>query len=107
MAVSSNKRIKSVVRFNPNPAPVSTEQLPDYLFNELNRLGEIIFNQNLFRLEPTHVAPGTTTIGVFKDKPRAGDIRYADGSDWNPGGTGEGIYAYLDNSGSPDWVKLG
>ena len=107
MAVSSNKRIKSVVRFNPNPAPVATEQLPDYLFNELNRLGEIIFNQNLFRLEPTHVAPGTTTIGVFKDKPRAGDIRYADGSDWNPGGTGEGIYAYLDNSGSPDWVKLG
>ena len=107
MAVSSNKRIKSVVRFNPNPAPVTAEQLPDYLFNELNRLGEIIFNQNLFRLEPTHVAPGTTTIGVFKDKPRAGDIRYADGSDWNPGGTGEGIYAYLDNSGSPDWVKLG
>ena len=107
MAVSSNKKIKSVVRFNPNPAPVATEQLPDYLFNELNRLGEIIFNQNLFRLEPTHVAPGTTTIGVFKDKPRAGDIRYADGSDWNPGGTGEGIYAYLDNSGSPDWVKLG
>jgi hypothetical protein len=107
MAVSSNKRIKSVVRFNPNPAPVTPEQLPDYLFNELNRLGEIIFNQNLFRLEPTHVAPGTTTIGVFKDKPRAGDIRYADGSDWNPGGTGEGIYAYLDNSGSPDWVKLG
>ena len=104
MAVSSNKRIKSVVRFNPNPAPVATEQLPDYLFNELNRLGEIIFNQNLFRLEPTHVAPGTTTIGVFKDKPRAGDIRYADGSDWNPGGTGEGIYFF---NSSEAWVKLG
>ena len=104
MAVSSNKRIKSVVRFNPNPAPVTPEQLPDYLFNELNRLGEIIFNQNLFRLEPTHVAPGTTTIGVLKDKPRAGDIRYADGSDWNPGGTGEGIYFY---NSSDAWVKLG
>ena len=81
MAVSSNKKIKSVVRFNPNPAPVATEQLPDYLFNELNRLGEII-----------------------KDKPRAGDIRYADGSDWNPGGTGEGIYFY---NSSAAWVKLG
>ena len=104
MALSSNKRIKSVVRFNPNPAPVATEQLPDYLFNELNRLGEIIFNQNLFRLEPTHVEPGSTTIGVFKDKPRAGDIRYADGSDWNPGGTGEGIYFY---NSSAAWVKLG
>ena len=104
MAVSSNKRIKSVVRFNPNPAPVAPEQLPDYLFNELNRLGEIIFNQNLFRLEPTHVAPGTTIIGVLKDKPRAGDIRYADGSDWNPGGTGEGIYFF---NSSDAWVKLG
>ena len=104
MAVSSNKKIKSVVRFNPNPAPVATEQLPDYLFNEMNRLGEIIFNQNLFRLEPTHVAPGTTTIGVLKDTPRAGDIRYADGSDWNPGGTGEGIY-FFDSSDA--WVKLG
>ena len=107
MANASSKNVKSVNRWSPNPAPSAPEQLPDYLFNELNRLGEIIFNQNLFRLEPTHVAPGTTTIGVFKDKPRAGDIRYADGSDWNPGGTGEGIYAYLDNSGSPDWVKLG
>ena len=104
MAVSSNKKIKSVVRFNPNPAPVTPEQLPDYLFNELNRLGEIIFNQYLFRLEPTHVAPGTTTIGVLKDKPRAGDIRYADGSDWNPGGTGEGIYFF---NSSEAWVKLG
>ena len=109
MAVTSNKRIKSLFKFNPNPAPVSTEQLPDYLFNELNRLGEIIFNQNLFRLEPTHVAPGTTTVGVFKDKPRAGEIRYASGNaagdgSWDPGGTGEGIYFY-NSSGS--WVKLG
>ena len=107
MAVASSKLVKSVVRYNPNPAPVEVEQLPDYLFNELNRLGEIIFNQNLLRLDPTAVAPGTTTIGVLKDKPRVGDIRYADGTNWSPGGTGEGIYAYLDNSGSPDWVKLG
>jgi len=41
---------------------------------------------------------------VFKDKPRAGDIRYADGSDWNPGGTGEGIYFF---NSSDAWVKLG
>ena len=104
MAVSANKKIKSVTRFNPNPAPVAIEQLPDYLFNELNRLGEVLFNQSVMRLEPTYVAPGTTVIGVFKDKPRAGDIRYADGSDWNPGGTGEGIY-FLNAAES--WVKLG
>ena len=77
--------IKSVVRFNPNPAPVSQEQLPDYLFNELNRLGDIHLNQSLFRLEPTYVQP---------TKPRIGDIKYADGTEWDPGGTGEGIYLF-------------
>ena len=102
MAVSANKKIKSVTRFNPNPATVSVEQLPDYLFNELNRLGEVLFNQAVMRLEPTNVAPGTL-IGVFKDKPRSGDIRYADGTNWNPG-SGEGIY-FLNAAES--WVKLG
>ena len=86
--------IKSVVRFNPNPAPVAQEQLPDYLFNELNRLGAILLNQSLFRLEPTYVAP---------TKPRIGDIKYADGTQWDPGGTGEGIYLF--NSSSA-WTKL-
>ena len=104
MANAPSKNFKSVNRWSPNPAPVKPEDLPDYLFNELNRLGEIIFNQNLLRLEPTNIAPGTTTIGVLKDKPRAGDIRYADGTNWNPGGTGEGIYFY---DGSAAWVKLG
>ena len=106
MAVAPSKIIKSVVRYNPKPAPVEVDQRPDYLFSELNRLGDIIFNQNLLRLEPTAVAPGTTTIGVLKDKPRAGDIRYADGQSpgWNPGSAGEGIYFY-NSSGA--WVKLG
>jgi hypothetical protein len=35
-------------------------------------------------------------------KPRNGDVRYADGTNWNPGGTGEGIYAYTDDA----WAKL-
>ena len=87
--------IKSVVRFNPNPAPVSQEQLPDYLFNELNRFGDIVFNLDTFRLQQTNVAP---------EKVRDGDIRYADGSDWNPGATGEGIYFY--NETTAAWVKL-
>ena len=97
------KAIKSVKRWSPNPAPVAPEQLPDYLFNELNRLGDIIFNVDMLQLSQTNVAPGDEPR---KAKPRQGDIRYADGVNWNPGGTGEGIYAYLDNDGSPDWVKL-
>jgi len=92
MALSANKKIKSVNRWSPNPAPVQPQQLPDYLFSELNKLGDVVFNLDTFRLESTHVEPV---------KSRDGDIRYADGTDWNPSG-GEGIYAYFNNT----WNKL-
>ena len=95
MANAPSKDFKSVNRWSPNPAPVNPEALPDYLVSELNRLGDILFNLDTFRLEPTNVAP---------TKPRDGDIRYADGTNWNPG-SGQGIYAYIDD-GSPAWEKL-
>jgi hypothetical protein len=96
MANAPVKNIKSVKRFNPNPAPIAPEQLPDYLFHELNRMGDILLNVDLFRLEPTYVVP---------IRPRSGDIRYASGTadGWNPGGTGEGIYLY-NLAGA--WTKL-
>ena len=89
----SPKQVKSVNRWSPNPAPVDPLQLPDYLFNELNRLGDIVFNLDTFRLEATNRIPA---------KPRDGDIRYADGINWNPGSTGEGIYAFFNET----WNKL-
>ena len=96
----SPKAYRSVSRWSPNPAPVEPQALPDYLFNELNRLGDIIFNIDMLQLSQTNVEPGTQPSR--KTKPRDGDIRYADGSNWNPGGTGEGIYAYFDGA----WSKL-
>ena len=93
MANAPSKNFKSVNRWSPNPAPVNPQDLPDYLFDELNRLGDIVFNLDTFRLEPTNVAP---------TKPRDGDIRYADGTNWNPGSGGEGIYAYFNAT----WNKL-
>lgn len=95
----SPKDYRSVSRWSPNPAPVAPEQLPDYLFNELNRLGDIIFNIDMLHLAKSSVAPGAES--VRKTKPRDGDIRYADGTDWNPGG-GEGIYAFFNDA----WNKL-
>ena len=89
------KDVKSVNRWSPNPAPVEVDNLPDYLFNELNRAGDVIFNLDTFRLEETNREP---------TKPRDGDIRYADGTNWNPG-SGRGIYAYIDD-GTPAWEKL-
>ena len=92
-SVAPSKVVKSVNRWTPNPAPVGNENLSDYLFHELNRLSDVLFNLDVMRLEETNVAPA---------KPRNGDIRYADGTNWNPGGTGEGIYAYTNGA----WAKL-
>ena len=94
------KEYKSLTRWSPNPAPVDPSQLPTYLFNELNRLGDLIFNVDMLQLSETSVAPGSEV--VRKTKPRDGDIRYADGTSWDPGGTGEGIYAYFNGT----WNKL-
>jgi hypothetical protein len=101
MANAPVKNIKSVNRWTPNPAPVNNENLSDYLFSELNRLSDIIFNLDVMRLEQTNRNPEDTTINSNRGKPRDGDIRYADGTNWNPGG-GIGIYAYIGGS----WTKL-
>ena len=41
-------------------------------------------------------------LNVAPPKPREGMIRFADGTNWNPG-SGEGIYAFYGSS----WKKLG
>lgn len=103
MANASSKNIKSVNRWTPNPAPINNDQLSDYLFHELNRLSDVIFNLDVFRLEQTNVDPKDEG-GEDMGKPRDGDIRYADGTNWNPG-SGQGIYVYIDD-GTPAWTKL-
>ena len=99
MANAPVKNIKSVNRWTPNPAPVNNDNLSDYLFHELNRLSDIIFNLDVMRLDKLTETPDTAM--QLRGKPRDGDIRYADGTNWNPGG-GIGIYAYIGGS----WTKL-
>ena len=84
MANAPVKNVKSVNRWTPNPAPSSNDKLSDYLFHELNRLSDVIFNIDVMRLEQTN-----QTV----DKARDGDIRYADGTNWNPG-QGQNLYYY-------------
>ena len=54
------------------------------------------------------LAVGTLAAGRIElsyrapDKPREGDIRLADGTEWDPG-AGQGIYAWYSGS----WHKLG
>ncbi len=74
--------------------PSEAEDIPAYLQTELDRISAIISNLADGHFDVSNVAP---------DKPRTGDIRYADGSNWNPGSTGEGVYIYLSTGA---WSKL-
>ncbi len=74
--------------------PSKAEDIPAYLQTELDRISAIISNLADGHFDVSNVAP---------DKPRTGDIRYADGSNWNPGSTGEGVYIYLSTGA---WSKL-
>lgn len=70
-----------------------TEITPEYLYRELERISQELELIRTGHYDITYVEP---------DKPRAGDIRYADGTRWNPG-SGEGLYRY---SIAGSWVKL-
>lgn len=78
----------------PDILPYDIKLFPKYLNNELLKIEESLISQkDLLSLSTTNVAPS---------KVDEGDIRFADGADWNPG-AGAGIYAY--HSGA--WNKLG
>ena len=87
-----SKTVKSVTYYQPGSIPENPEYLGEFVIRELNKLGDIIYNVAQLRLEQTNVAPV---------KPRDGDIRYADGTNWDPG-SGIGIYAYIGSA----WTKL-
>ena len=74
--------------------PSKAEDIPAYLQIELDRISSIISNLADGHFDVSNVAP---------DKPRTGDIRYADGTNWNPGSAGEGVYIYLSTGA---WSKL-
>ena len=81
------------IRYTKAPVPSTPEELSSYLQAELNKLSIAINN----------IADGHfDTSNVAITKPRAGDVRYADGSNWNPG-SGEGLYIYLSTGA---WSKL-
>ena len=74
--------------------PSKSEDLPAYLQSELDRISAVIGNLADGHFDKSNVEP---------TKPRAGDVRYADGTNFNPGSAGEGLYVYLSNGA---WSKL-
>ena len=82
------------IKYSKSPVPSEAEDIPSYLQTELDRISAIISNLADGHFDVSNVAP---------DRPRTGDIRYADGTNWNPGSTGEGVYIYLSTGA---WSKL-
>lgn len=81
------------VYYVPADVPDAPDQLPYYLRTELQKISAAVTALSLGHLDMTTVAPA---------KPRDGDIRYADGTSWNPG-AGKGVYVYKTSA----WVLLG
>lgn len=66
-----------------------------FLLDELGKIAAAIQALSLGHLDKSYAAP---------QKPRDGDVRYADGTSWKPNGTGgAGVWYFNGNS----WVLLG
>lgn len=77
--------------YSPEPVPYETKYLSEFLTRELAKIS-IAINSN--DIVVTYVEP---------EKPRDGDTYLADGTEWNPNGTGQGVYTFYNNT----WNKLG
>lgn len=73
--------------------PTDPAKVPEYLRQELERLQ--------FELNNAQEALRVVQANVSPDKPRNGEIRWADGTNWNPG-LGEGLYWRADEN----WVRV-
>lgn len=82
------------IKYVPSVSPGVAEELPPFIGRELVKISNVVNNISEGHMEVTNVAP---------EKPRAGDIRYADGTNWNPNSQGEGLYLYLSTGA---WSKL-
>ena len=83
----------ATIGYSPATPPSDQSELPRYLYDELLKIQAAIQSLADGHLDVSYAAPS---------KPRDGDIRYADGTTWNPG-SGKGMYRY---NGST-WTLLG
>lgn len=83
------------VSYAPGEPPIDPAQLQRFLRDELQVISAAISALAAGHLDKQNVAPA---------KPRDGDVRYADGTNWNPG-AGVGIYYF--KGATSAWVLLG
>lgn len=70
--------------YAPNIPPTDASEMGRFLYEELQRIQAAINALAAGHIDKVYSAPA---------KPRDGDIRYADGTNWNPG-SGQGVYYY-------------
>jgi len=81
--------------FRKSKTPLDVKELPRYLDSELLKIEDDSKNPEVESIQ-------VTVTNSSPDKPRQGQMYYADGANWDPG-SGEGIYFY---NASSTWVKL-
>lgn len=84
-----------ILLYVPESVPEDPEQLTEYLRRELLRISGQLETLASGQIDAVHAEP---------NKQRDGMIRYADGSDWNPG-HGEGLYVYFNGLWYPMGVR--
>lgn len=80
------------MRYRPEPPPDDLSDMREYLSRELDRIANAIDSLIELRMEISYVEP---------PRPRDGDVRFADGTEWDPG-SGRGLYERRDGA----WEKL-
>lgn len=86
------RAVLSSTIYAPGNPPSDPNDIQRFLIEELGKIQSAINALSAGHLDKTYVAPA---------KPRDGDIRYADGTQFNPG-SGAGIYWY----NGTVWTKL-
>ena len=85
---------REFLRFDPTLCPTELEEIPRFLDNMFLEIRTVLDLVRDGHLDVTNVEP---------TNPYQGDIRYADGTNWNPSSGGEGIYFY---NAAGAWTKL-
>lgn len=70
--------------YAPGYPPTDAAEMRRFVLEELQKIAGAITALAAGHLDKTYAAPA---------KPRDGDVRLADGTQWNPG-SGVGVYAY-------------